>query len=137
MLFIHGSAAKHFQQTIRRLWRNGGHRHGRLTLPSEGLRTRIRNLWRFRYGVRLGARLDAASVGTICRDLAPRVPGVWDFALGRLQSRLPWLRSSLDDTSVSQPGSWEGAMGGVSLSRASEPNESSYEACWAEDLAGL
>ena len=49
----------------------------------------------------------------------------------------PWLRSFLDDTLVSQPGFGEGALGGVSLSKASELNESSDEACWAGDLAGL
>ena len=49
----------------------------------------------------------------------------------------PWSGSFWDDTSVSCPGFGEGAFGGVSLSRASELNESSDEDCSARDLAEL
>ena len=48
-----------------------------------------------------------------------------------------WFSSFWDDTSVSCPSFVEGALGGVSLSRASEPNESSDEDYSARDLAGL
>ena len=48
-----------------------------------------------------------------------------------------WHESFRDDTSVPQPSIGEGTLGGVSLSKASELNESSDEACWAGDLAGL
>ena len=57
------------------------------------------------------ARLAAALVGTIREDLIPRVSGVWNFALGRLQSRLPLLREPLDNTSVSSAGRGEVAVG--------------------------
>ena len=51
--------------------------------------------------------------------------------------RPSWFSSFWDDTSVSCPSFGDGALGGVSLLRASELNESSDEDCSARDLAGL
>ena len=48
-----------------------------------------------------------------------------------------WFSSFWDDTLVSCPSFGDGALGGVSLLRASELNESSDEDCLARDLAGL
>ena len=63
--------------------------------------------------------------------------GIAAPACPALEVRPPLPRSFWDDTSVSQPGFGEGALGGVSLSKASELNESSDEDCLAGDLVGL